>query len=137
MAAPRRQRDRNVFADFFEDFFSDENIEEVGEDDAGLELQNLMLVGDIMDLEQAPNNRDIGADAQEGWSSEEVEGVVNMPFDRETRMHVGDEFPLANPQPLDFFRLFVGDEMVDLLVEQTNLYSQRKIDAGNLKPHSR
>lgn len=59
-----------------------------------------------------------------------------MPFDRETVLNVGEDFP-ENPQPLDFFRLFVGDEMIDLLVEQTNHYAQRKIDAGNLKPHSR
>ncbi|KAK7091580.1 hypothetical protein V1264_009244 [Littorina saxatilis] len=58
-----------------------------------------------------------------------------MPFDRV--LNVGEDFP-ENPQPLDFFRLFVGDEMIDLLVEQTNHYAQQKIDAGNyLKTHSR
>eukprot|EP00745_Piridium_sociabile_P021971 TRINITY_DN3402_c0_g2_i1.p2 TRINITY_DN3402_c0_g2~~TRINITY_DN3402_c0_g2_i1.p2 ORF type:complete len:136 (+),score=25.97 TRINITY_DN3402_c0_g2_i1:2344-2751(+) len=135
MAAPRNaQRDRNVFQDFFDDFFADPDLDEVVEDENYIDLQDIMLVGDIMDLDQAPNNRDFEADVQAGWRSEG--GVVNMPFERETALHVGDDFP-DNPQPLDFFRLFVGQQIIDLLVEQTNLYAQRKIDAGNLKPHSR
>ncbi|XP_070211318.1 piggyBac transposable element-derived protein 4-like [Littorina saxatilis] len=138
MAAPiDPRRDRNVFQDFFDDFFADPDLDEVGEEAFYIDLQDVMLVGDIMDLDQAPNNRDFEADVQEGWSSEWGEGAtVNMPFDRETVLNVGEDFP-ENPQPLDFFRLFVGDEMIDLLVEQTNDYAQRKIDAGNLKPHSR
>ena len=41
---------------------------------------------------------------------------------------VNNDFP-ADPEPLNFFRLFVGDSMLDLLIAQTNLYTRWKIES--------
>lgn len=40
--------------------------------------------------------------------------------------------------PLEYFELFVTDELVDLIVKQTNLYAKQYLDSvGTLKPRSR
>ena len=41
------------------------------------------------------------------------------------------------PSALDFFKLLITDEMLDLITEQTNIYAQQFIDTANLPPHSR
>ena len=132
MADQQHVRYRN----FFEDFFADENNEELDEEEEEEVLHNLMLPGDARDINQAPTNRDFEADLDDGWSSEGGDQTLNMPFEGDSRLHAGAEFPDL-PSPLDFFKLFISDELIDLLVQETNNYAQQKIDRGNLKPHSR
>ena len=46
-----------------------------------------------------------------------------------------------DPSPWDFLRIFLDDRILELIVEQTNLYAQQKIvaAAGNMLmlPHSK
>ena len=97
-------RAHNAVENFFDHFFADPNLQEVGEDVDDILLQNLMLTGDRRDLDQAPNNRDFENDLHEGWSSEAIAdsvdgGVVNMPFVHGSSLNVGEDFP-QNPRPL-------------------------------------
>ena len=96
-----------------------------------------MLVGDKCKLNQASRNTDLPEDLEQGWSSTASEAIINMPFERNNIINAYDGFPADDPNPMDFLSLFFDDDMVTLLVEETNKYAQRKVDAGNLKPNSR
>ena len=49
----------------------------------------------------------------------------------------GPTVDMTDKSPLDFFKLMVTDEMLDHIVEQTNIYAQQYIDSTTLPPHSR
>ena len=49
----------------------------------------------------------------------------------------GPSLDMTGKSPLDFFKLFVTDEMLDHVVEQTNIYADQYIDSTTLPPHSR
>ena len=41
-----------------------------------------------------------------------------------------------HPTPLDYFRLYFTDELIDLLVSETNRYADQYMDRNNVPPHS-
>ena len=44
---------------------------------------------------------------------------------------------MTNKTPIDFFQLFVTDDMLEAIVEQTNLFAQQYIDSHELSRRSR
>jgi len=44
---------------------------------------------------------------------------------------------MSNKSPMEFFQLFITDEMLGLIVEQTNLFAQQYLDSHELPPLSR
>ena len=48
----------------------------------------------------------------------------------------GPSVDMTDKSPLDFFKLLVTDEMLDHIVEQTNIYAQQYINSTTLPPHS-
>ena len=51
--------------------------------------------------------------------------------------HPGCTQDMANKNPIDFFQLFVTDAMLEVVVEQTNLFAQQFIDSHDLTRRSR
>ena len=80
--------------------------------------------------------RDSNADSfeREATGSEEFEDGPYIPaFDRPS----GCAEDMTNASPLKFFQQFVTDEMLECIVQQTNLYAQQYMDNTDLPPHSR
>ena len=50
---------------------------------------------------------------------------------------VGWTLDMSNKAPVDFFHLMVTDQMLEEVVQQTNLYAQQFMEATNLPPKSR
>ena len=74
------------------------------------------------------------AEKTDGEESEANDDVPSIPvFNQPT----GPSVDMSNKTPLDFFKLLVTDDMLDGIVEQTNLYAQQFMDATSLPPHSR
>lgn len=44
---------------------------------------------------------------------------------------------MTNKTPVDFFRLLLTDQMLEQIVQQTNLYAQQFLDSSTLPPRSR
>ena len=44
--------------------------------------------------------------------------------------------PVDGFEPVDFFRLFVTDEVISLMTKETNRYAQSLLQQSNLKPNS-
>ena len=77
-----------------------------------------MLTGDIRSLVQSPNDVISANDARQGWSGEVgEEGIVNMTFLQVPALMLGIVFLKTH----GLFKLFVGNQMIDMFVEQTNL----------------
>ncbi|XP_048775380.1 piggyBac transposable element-derived protein 4-like [Ostrea edulis] len=95
---------------------------------AEIQLGNRKTLAQVHMVDFVPNNdRDSPIDLEEGWSREDV-APVNSPFVGEMKLNVDmDDF-----EPLTFLKLFVNDDFINLLVEQTNLYAQRRVEAGNV-----
>ena len=72
-----------------------------------------------VDPDEAPNDGEVGGDDHESESDNDVPSI-----------------DMSDKTPLDFFKLLVANEMLDLIVEQTNIYAQQFIDTANLPPHS-
>jgi len=57
----------------------------------------------------------------------------NVPFQGEEKLNA--DLP-PNATALDFFRLYLTDEIVNLIVEQTNKYAEQYISSNDIKRHS-
>ena len=44
---------------------------------------------------------------------------------------------MTEKSPVDFFQLFISDELLQVIVDQTNLFAQQYIDATELSRFSR
>ena len=132
MAASAEQGAR--YRNFFEDFFADAELRNEEQEEVNEILEAVMIAGDVNEIQQAPNNREFEIDVEEGWKSDS-DAVINMPFLGRSQLNI--ELP-DDPQPLDFFKLFSDGYIINLLVDETNKYAQKKkIDEGNLKEKSR
>ena len=95
--------DRNVFTNLMAEFFKDSIVEEVGEVGGGLEdvsLQHLMLAGDVMQFEQAPNNRNMKQDVEEGWNFCSI-CIVQICFRKKDKIHERTDLFFADFHPVN------------------------------------
>jgi len=123
------KRYRNFFQDFFAD--DDDNDDDTRQNDI-LDM-HFESVEDVRELVQAAQDREFESDVDEGWSREARE-PVNAPFTGQVKLNAS--LP-ENPEPLDFFQLFVDDSIIEKIVVETNRYAERKIEAEDLKENSR
>ena len=81
----------------------------------------------------------LNIDATNGWKNSEWV-PKNIPFTGNPGPS-GAAAHLADDNPIKFFELFMNDEILEYLVEQTNLYAEQSIDSQTAKneqlPHSR
>lgn len=95
--------------------------------------------GDINVLTYVPmsdfvpgNDRDNDADLEEGWSHTDSAPLI-APFTGEEKLNV----EMENDEPLSFLKLFVSDEFMEILVQQTNIYAGRRSQSENVSRNSR
>lgn len=95
--------------------------------------------GDINVLTYVPmsdfvpgNDRDNDADLEEGWSRTDSAPLI-APFTGEEKLNV----EMENDEPLSFLKLFVSDEFMEILVQQTNIYAGRRSQSENVSRNSR
>ena len=78
------------------------------------------------------NERDSDSDLDEGWSRVDA-STWNAPFTSEEKINVD----MDERDPLSFLKLFISDSFMEILVEQTNLYAERRMQATDLRRNSR
>ena len=71
---------------------------------------------------------DLSGESDEGSSDE---GIPQY------RLNSGCTQDMTNKTPIDFFQLFVTDDILEAIVEQTNLFAQQYIDSHELSRRSR
>ncbi|KAK3792998.1 hypothetical protein RRG08_032261 [Elysia crispata] len=123
---------REMLMEFFDNDDSDEeevllDLEEVLTDQNG----EIIRTEDII---QAPSNRIIEEDEDEGWLCASNPPLVE-PFTgtSEVKIDLSDD-----PKPSEFFKFFFPDEIIQDWVDQTNMYVLSKLDVTHELPeHSR
>lgn len=118
---------------FFNDDIDAENYFE-GFGEGEFNIGNAKIIGEMpMDLFTPENDRDLPSDVHNGWSRQPRE-LIQAPFLEESKLNVN----LDQYEAIDFFKLFINDDFIELMVQQTNLYAeQRSAGTVNPKPHSR
>ena len=71
-----------------------------------------------VDPDEAPNEGEVGSDDHESESDNDVPSIPDF------QQPTGPSIDMSDKTPLDFFKLLVADEMLDLIVEQMNIYAQ-------------
>ena len=87
-----------------------------------IEMKDFSPAGDV----------EIASDVANGWKKED-QPPVNAPYTDESKMNV----PVDGFRPIDFLKLFIGDDVLENLVVQTNIYAERRLRDGQFRPHSR
>ena len=117
------------------DFFNNDSDEEfLGFAHEDVELADLNVIRAVPMSDFVPEtDHDLPGDLENGWVSEDTP-PTNAPFTGEARLNVDME----SFNPIDFLKLFINDDFYDLLVQQTNIYAESRLNAaGALSPHSR
>ncbi|XP_021361535.1 piggyBac transposable element-derived protein 4-like [Mizuhopecten yessoensis] len=133
--------DEEIFEDaaeqavFLDEYFGESDSDQDGFDGFDIEDINLNAEGAIVReiaMDQSTRDREFPEDF--AWSREDSPPVC-APFTG----NPGIKFDTQGMEPIDFFHKFIPNEFVELMVTQTNLYAQRKIEENqeNMKPHSR
>ena len=80
------------------------------------------------------NNDDLECDIASGWGKVDSDPIV-APFTGESRMNI----QLDSYEPLDFFKIFINDDLMNVIVDQTNTYAEQRLEnmGPNMKPFSR
>ena len=73
----------------------------------------------------------------EDCDRKESEADDDVPFIPVFIKSTGPFVDMSNKTPLDFFKLLVTDDMLDGIVEQTNVYAQQFMDATSDPSRSR
>ena len=81
-------------------------------------------------------DRNDGGDYDGDLSGESDEGSSDDGIPQ-YRLNSGCTQDMTNKTPIDFFQLFVTDDMLEAIVEQTNLFAQQYIDSHELSRRSR
>ncbi|XP_070550472.1 piggyBac transposable element-derived protein 4-like [Ptychodera flava] len=125
--------DREFFAQHFLDSDSDDDGDFLGFEDV-----NFIPIERIANPD---DDADFPEDVANNWSRNPIDDVVQltMPYDYSM---VGMKVPVpADASPLDFIRLFLTDEVLEIIVRETNLYAEQVIAEkrrrGLLSPFSR
>jgi len=75
---------------------------------------------------------ELESDVHGGWTRKDGTPVV-LPFTGTSKLNV----EMADTEPIDYLRLLFDDELLHLIVEQTNLYADQQIHGAELKEKSR
>jgi hypothetical protein len=116
---------------FFDDTDSEGEFDGFDNEEGAFLRRN--IVGNVLMTEFVPGtDRDFPADLETGWIREDAD-VLNAPFTGEAKLNV----QMEAENPIDFFKLFITDDVINGIVVQTNIFAQTKKNADNLKTHSR
>lgn len=99
--------------------------------DDGVPLINLTRINVAND--QASNNEVPDADNISFLWDNNSNGMCNFPFSRRNELLV----PLPGDKPIDYFRLLLDDDFLNLIVEQTNIYAQEVFCQPGISEKSR
>jgi len=119
-----------------------DQIYDESESESDLDVQDEIDVPVVADhniidrqtLIQAPNNRSIDDDEHDGWICTSSPPLVE-PFTgkQEVKIELSD-----NPQPIEFFKFFITDALINEWCQQTNKYASQQGDVTyELPPNSR
>ena len=89
---------------------------------------------DTDDLTAADDDGALDGDNRDIDDSPVDTGIPLLP---DFQQPTGPALDMADKSPLDFFKLLVTDDMLDHVVEQTNIYAEQYISSTDLPPHSR
>ena len=97
------------------------------------------------DFEGYIDEEEIGNDGRDGNDGGDYDGDLSGESDEgssddgipQYRLNSGCTQDMTNKTPIDFFQLFVTDDMLEAIVEQTNLFAQQYIDSHELSRRSR
>ena len=124
--------------DFEPDFLdsSDESDEEFDGFDPIDIVRNRGVLVELPLVDFRPSiDNEVDADLQSGWGVSD-DGCFRAPFIGESRLNVD----LESTDPIDFFKLFIDNDFIATMTNETNVYAQQKIDRmrqqGTLKPYS-
>ena len=79
------------------------------------------------------NDPELPIDLENGWGKIDSP-PINAPFTKDVLLNT----QMDSTEPIDFFKLFFDDDIVELLVTQTNLYAEQcTAAAGNITANSR
>lgn len=116
---------------FNENDDANSDFEGFGEED--ILLRNGNIVVDLQMDDFVPvNDRDFPIDMENGWQA-----VDSPPFIAPFTGNAGLNVEMDKTDPINFFELFIDDDFIKMLVEQTNLYAQKRYEGGNFSTHSR
>lgn len=103
----------------------------------GFDAEDILRNGAVMfhvpmtDFEPV-NNDNLPCDVADGWKKDGNVPVV-APFVKESKLNVN----MASHEPIDYFNLFFDDEILQILVDQTNVYTDQTLQGAILSPFSR
>ncbi|XP_069105709.1 piggyBac transposable element-derived protein 4-like [Argopecten irradians] len=122
--------DDNIENIFNENSDSEPDFEGFGPEDI---VRNGAVIAHIdMDDFSPENDDEDNSDKAEGWTKSSGPPLC-APFTGESKLNVNME----NQEPIDFFQLFLNDDFLNIVVQQTNLYADRKKNQGRQGNHSR
>ena len=96
--------------------------------------RNIELPAVNIDYETPDNDLDIAADVQLGWAKQKHGGGTRLAFTGTPGLTA--ELP-EECTPLDVFKLFFKDELLDTITEETNRYAAQYLCGRILPQHSR
>ena len=120
---------------------NDNSDESEGSDQDGAELSSEdEVVNDVEDEDSSQDEtppkrkrqqRPVNPDRQ--WVRANLSPPQNVPFTGQSEIHVNtDGF-----EPIDFFKLFIDDDLMNYLVAETNTFAEQFVRDNNLKRRSR
>ena len=79
-----------------------------------------------IDPDEVPTRSEVDDDYEESAPDDDVPPIPDF------QQTTGPSVDMSDKTPLDFFKQLVTDDMLDLIVEQTNIYAQEFIDTTTL-----
>jgi hypothetical protein len=116
---------------FFDDTDSEGEFDGFDNEEGAFLRRN--IVGNVLMTEFVPGtDRDFPADLETRWTRENGE-CFEWPFTSESKLNI----EMDQQNPIDLFKLFITDDVMNSIVEQTNIYAETKKNLENLTTHSR
>jgi len=89
------------------------------------------------DTEEGTNDESIDEESNDDESSTGDDMDVEIPSIPDFTLHPGVSVAISGNSPIDFFSLFVDGDMLQHIVDHTNLYAEQYLGSHTVAPHSR
>ena len=90
-----------------------------------------------VDSSSSDEENTVGNDMSLTWRKVDGRSLKNISFGVENSGIKNEYFDMYDKKPLDFFELFVNNDIIELIVEETNRYVHQKLNKGGLLPKAR
>nr|CAI5852091.1 unnamed protein product [Callosobruchus analis] len=91
-----------------------------------------VITGFTVDSEESDQADDLDTSTELKWGPIDVQKLKNFNFQCQNSGIRDEFFTMYDKAPYDFYRLFLTDEILELITEQTNIYANQK--ANNKDP---